>query len=212
MGRSKPIVRFPRLIISMRSYTHNTNKTPPPPPSESKQQLFHRHLQQQQQCRNVQTTVLKLEDAVTLVPTIPVPTLITTLDGRQVSLASSCSSSSSSSKTNRTVTFGDCHVRSYAQVLGDHPYCSMGCPLSLGWDYQQEPPSSIDAHNLPHAENQDLRLTWQERKAILETSTGELELRKASRKTCRERSQVCRRQARKEQRHFFACPTKEATL
>jgi hypothetical protein len=45
----------------------------------------------------------------------------------------------------KSVRFGKCLVRSYSQVLGDHPCCATGCPLTLGWDYQEESVTAVVA-------------------------------------------------------------------
>lgn len=36
-----------------------------------------------------------------------------------------------------TVTFSSITLRTYDIVLGDHPNCKFGAPISLGWDYHQ---------------------------------------------------------------------------
>jgi len=38
----------------------------------------------------------------------------------------------------RFVTFLNCETRTYTQILGDHPCCLEGCPIQLGWEYNEE--------------------------------------------------------------------------
>jgi len=42
------------------------------------------------------------------------------------------------------VSFGNCEIRTYTQVLGDHPCCSEGCPIQLGWSYTSEESIKVD--------------------------------------------------------------------
>lgn len=44
-------------------------------------------------------------------------------------------SSSSSSSSLRKVHFGPVKTRYYHHILGDHPHCSDGLPLTFGWTY-----------------------------------------------------------------------------
>lgn len=77
------------------------------------------------------------------------------------------------------VSFGNCEVRSYAQVLGDHPCCSEGCPIQLGWSYTREESMKVDDYERcyhtvegdlkaqKYTSLQELRLTPEERRSIL---------------------------------------------
>lgn len=99
---------------------------------------------------------------------------------------SSCHVKSRSHKT--VVSFGTCEVRAYQQVLGDHPCCSEGCPVQLGWSYICEESIKVDDYereyhteyisgdgndecdliSLPKTTNlHELRLTSEERRSIL---------------------------------------------
>uniref|UniRef100_A0A6U9ZA55 Uncharacterized protein n=1 Tax=Pseudo-nitzschia australis TaxID=44445 RepID=A0A6U9ZA55_9STRA len=91
------------------------------------------------------------------------------------------SNSSRGGTSNGAVSFGNCEIRTYPQVLGDHPCCSEGCPIQLGWSYTTEATFKVDDYEslvryrghcgeqqatrrvLPH----ELRLTPQERRTIL---------------------------------------------
>jgi hypothetical protein len=115
---------------------------------------------------------------------------------------SSSSNSVSSSETEKNVRFGDCSVRCYPQVLGDHPYCSLGCPLELGWKYFSKKSCTVEdfeLHHKKHRSLQELRLTPEERRSILEDKYTDQQVRKA----CRRTSRGCMAYKR-EQRQFFA--------
>lgn len=88
----------------------------------------------------------------------------------------STSTTTSSTKQHHKVRFGTCQVRSYTQVLGDHPFCSSGCPIQLGWNYVDEVTLSVELYEAEHhhhssfscgGDYNSLRLTPDERKRIL---------------------------------------------
>jgi len=75
----------------------------------------------------------------------------------------------------RRVSFGHCEIRSYEQVVGDHPSCSVGCPIQLGWSYTEESSVRVDEHETTAAASRgssgtSLRLTPEERIAMLSAS------------------------------------------
>jgi len=53
-------------------------------------------------------------------------------------------------KSNRTnkkkVSFSSVHVREYSVVIGDHPSCISGLPLSLGWSHTPSAVHNIDSY------------------------------------------------------------------
>jgi hypothetical protein len=59
------------------------------------------------------------------------------------------------------------YVRSYVQVLGDHPYCLTGCPIQLGWSYEEGQEEVVDRSDQVHQPLDTLRLTHEQRKYIL---------------------------------------------
>jgi hypothetical protein len=70
----------------------------------------------------------------------------------------------------KTVTFGDLSIRSHAVILGDHPFCSAGCPLELAWDHNEEtvvPIDEFETNRAPRQTRASMRTTWQERREIL---------------------------------------------
>ena len=90
----------------------------------------------------------------------------------------------------KSVTFGDVFTREFLVVMGDHPCCTTGCPLSLGWEHSQTPSVSVDdyeASRTPRRSKDDLRTTWDERRSML-SDVSDGEIRSAGRKLHRERS------------------------
>jgi len=75
----------------------------------------------------------------------------------------------STSHHRRSVSFGTCEVRTYSQVLGDHPCCLEGCPVQLGWKYQTQELLEVDEYESHHQDTvlHELRLTPDERRKIL---------------------------------------------
>ena len=52
--------------------------------------------------------------------------------------------------------FGTVLVRDYEIILGDHPCCAFGPPITIDWDYQEGEPLDVDSYE---AENALSRLT-----------------------------------------------------
>lgn len=101
------------------------------------------------------------------------------------------SSASNDFSTLRRVGFGNVQVRLYEEVIGDHPHCSSGCPLSLGWNYVQQEPESITDYedHKEHTRKQDeLRLSDQERHdRLMAMQVSDMEIRRSLRRLHRER-------------------------
>ncbi len=55
-----------------------------------------------------------------------------------------CNNNLHSNSHKSVVSFGNCEIRTYTQVLGDHPCCSEGCPIQLGWSYTSEESIKVD--------------------------------------------------------------------
>lgn len=107
--------------------------------------------------------------------------------------------------TKKHVSFTSLEIRNYNIVIGDHPCCVMGCPVTLGWDYAPAKRLSVDQYEAGRVgvrrNRSELRLTCDERQKILQSCTSEVELRKASRKLHRSRS--CTDESRIRVQHFF---------
>ena len=100
------------------------------------------------------------------------------------------------STKQKHVAFGEISSRSYEVVIGDHPCCNLGCPLSLGWEYNENPRMSVEefeASRSPRRCLRELKTTWDQRRTML-TDVSEVEVKRAERKLHRERS--CQRKVR----------------
>lgn len=129
----------------------------------------------------------------------------------------------------RHVTFSSVQVREYSRILGDHPCCPSGPPLSLGWELEREDSFRLEEYEKEREparrSKEDFRLGCQDRREILESlvisphssdSEGEgavlmntscsmysrAEIRKAERRLNRERAENYRA-VRKINHRFF---------
>lgn len=85
----------------------------------------------------------------------------------------------------KSVSFGDLVIRTHPVVLGEHPFCQSGCPLELGWIYDEETIVSVDEFELrrePRQPRSALRTTRQERRQILSKTTSDRDLKIHDRK------------------------------
>jgi len=100
------------------------------------------------------TKYVDVGDAMLDSPKMPSSVSVSESSSDNLSESAPPSSSSSSSSTSheqgqpRThrlrVSFGEVNVRRYPIVLGDHPDCSQGPPISIGWDYTSHRPIDIE--------------------------------------------------------------------
>lgn len=93
----------------------------------------------------------------------------------------------------KRVGFANVQVREYSVTIGDHPCCTMGCPLSLDWDYAAESVTPLDRYEAQRPQRRsrhDLRTTAAQRMQILSEDGGvsDGELRRATRKLHRART------------------------
>ncbi len=75
-------------------------------------------------------------------------------------------------RKNTKVQFSNTHIRTFPQVLGDHPYCSSGLPICLGWQHCSEQTISVDEmedSRIP-SKRKELRLDETRRRMILQKS------------------------------------------
>lgn len=61
-------------------------------------------------------------------------------------------------ESRRRIAFREVTVREYDMTLGDHPNCSYGPPVSLGWRYVEYAPLGVDEYEYHHALRRPLRL------------------------------------------------------
>ena len=72
----------------------------------------------------------------------------------------------------RHVTFTSVRIREYSTILGDHPCCPSGPPLSLGWTMEREVHAEFEAYETERVprrvrSKEELRLDGEERRGIL---------------------------------------------
>ena len=69
---------------------------------------------------------------------------------------------------DKTVRFQSVSVRIYNQILGDHPFCSSGLPIALGWTFSEVDPIDIDTYEKYRKRRRDnLILTSHQRHEIV---------------------------------------------
>mmetsp|Transcript_23099 Transcript_23099/g.47003 ORF Transcript_23099/g.47003 Transcript_23099/m.47003 type:complete len:496 (-) Transcript_23099:194-1681(-) len=91
---------------------------------------------------------------------------------------SDCSDPKNSTKKvhRRHVTFTTIQVRQYSRILGDHPCCPSGPPLSLGWDMERQDTFSLEFYEKEReperrSNKEGMRLNCELRREILESLT-----------------------------------------
>ena len=114
------------------------------------------------------------------------------------------------------VQFANIEVRSYSITIGDHPCCTIGCPITLDWEYKTEDTVSIQEYEtLKYGNGNDaslnkkmneFRISPAERVELLlqSSSMSELEIRRASRKFHRNKN-CSLRQCERIHETFFHC-------
>jgi len=60
-------------------------------------------------------------------------------------------------KEKRSVQFSTIEVRDYDMILGDHPCCSYGPPITIDWDYLEYEPIDVNEYELHHPPRRALR-------------------------------------------------------
>jgi len=69
------------------------------------------------------------------------------------------------------VQFGTVEIRDYKRILGDHPCVSIGPPLSIDWDYEENEPRDVDEYEfdrvLSRKSQQEMYLNYYARKHLL---------------------------------------------
>jgi hypothetical protein len=109
------------------------------------------------------------------------------------------------------VKFAEVQVRTYAITIGDHPCCTLGCPVTLDWDYTSDDATTVDQYEVARCERRrnrhELRTSPEERTELLlqNQQLSECEIRRASRKLHRARS--C--SARLNETFFSHCPSED---
>lgn len=93
------------------------------------------------------------------------------------------------------VSFTAINIREHSVVLGDHPCCTIGLPVALGWEVQHESSQSLDdyeASRPSRRSRQDMRLSLTDRRALLSDYSDDT-VRRVSRQLHKERRCMGRR-------------------
>jgi len=75
----------------------------------------------------------------------------------------------------RRISFGDIEIRKYPVILGDHPDCEMGPPVTIDWEPFKRKTFSIDRFEELRGTRRskiELKMGWIERKHMLKQSSG----------------------------------------
>jgi len=101
------------------------------------------------------------------------------------------SQESAKPKPTRKVQFGTVLVRDYDMILGEHPCCSYGPPITIDWDYLEYKPIEVDEYEFHHGERRGLRemmLNYYARKEILSNAGfTEIDIKQVTKKVNREK-------------------------
>uniref|UniRef100_A0A7S4RZQ0 Uncharacterized protein n=1 Tax=Ditylum brightwellii TaxID=49249 RepID=A0A7S4RZQ0_9STRA len=88
-------------------------------------------------------------------------------------------------EARRHVTFDSVIIRDYGMILGDHPCCSYGPPVTLDWDYLEYEPLKVDEYEFHHSLRRPLKqlnLNYFRRLKLLEMAGTSEEDLKTSKK------------------------------
>lgn len=67
----------------------------------------------------------------------------------------------------RKISFGSVGVRTFNRIVGDHPDCKIGPPVSISWEYVEHDYVPLDEYEANHKRRSNLRLTSITRKNLL---------------------------------------------
>jgi hypothetical protein len=117
---------------------------------------------------------------------------VSTPDISITSIGSTESSTSSPSRRRRSVDFGSIEIRQHGLVLGDHPDCSYGPPLQLGWECQGKSLQHVDDYEFsrrPRRHRSNLSISYYHRMELLMNDLGmsEQEVKTASKKVLKDK-------------------------
>jgi hypothetical protein len=96
---------------------------------------------------------------------------------KRISSLYSNANSDSSSSLKRNVSFSSLEVREYNIALSDHPSCSYGPPIQLGWDYRQKKAVQVEEYEetrsqQPRRGRHELVLSYNVRRHLLLKRAG----------------------------------------
>ena len=96
-------------------------------------------------------------------------------------------------RSSREVTFDNITIRSYHMEIGDHPCCSIGPPIGLSWEFDEESTIDLDIYECERKPRRQLRhlvLSYYRRRDILRNAGfSEKEIQTAAASAARIRRQ-----------------------
>mmetsp|Transcript_49652 Transcript_49652/g.55325 ORF Transcript_49652/g.55325 Transcript_49652/m.55325 type:complete len:181 (-) Transcript_49652:95-637(-) len=103
---------------------------------------------------------------------LPITTVVQEEGEQDISttaISSGSTSTMNASPTTKKISFGNCQIRTYPQVLGDHPCCLEGCPIQLGWKYQEEKSITLDDYENEKKQNSMLAVLLEQKQVYQQT-------------------------------------------
>jgi hypothetical protein len=70
------------------------------------------------------------------------------------------------------VKFSTISIREYDRIVGDHPDCKVGPPITIGWEYGENAAQNLDEYESSRKRRKNLRLTSITRKNMLHNVFG----------------------------------------
>jgi hypothetical protein len=114
---------------------------------------------------------------------------------KEPTAASSRTKTTSCCTLKKHVSFTEINIREHSVVLGDHPCCTIGLPVALGWDVQHESSQSLDDYEASRTKRRsrhEMRLSLTDRRALLSDYSDDT-VRRVSRQLHKERRVMGRR-------------------
>jgi hypothetical protein len=112
-----------------------------------------------------------------------------------------------SNTDSKSVQFSALQIRTFPMILGDHPCCKTGLPVSLDWEHTKEevvPIEEYESSRQVRSCRSSLRMDQSTRREILGQVSDHNDLKRAERKMFRERERGGKR--RMTASDFFATP------
>jgi hypothetical protein len=109
---------------------------------------------------------------------------------------------------SKSVQFSALQIRTFPMILGDHPCCKTGLPVSLDWDHTKEevvPIEEYESNREARSSRSSLRMDQSTRREILGQVSDQNDLKRAERKMFRERERGGKR--RMTTNDFFGKPS-----
>mmetsp|Transcript_22669 Transcript_22669/g.33470 ORF Transcript_22669/g.33470 Transcript_22669/m.33470 type:complete len:215 (+) Transcript_22669:95-739(+) len=88
---------------------------------------------------------------------------------------------------SRRVSFSHVNIREHSVILGDHPCCDQGLPVTLGWNIKQEQKFKLEEYECIHQKRGNFRLSLEDRSQILNLDLTDHSVKRQQRKLARER-------------------------